>query len=384
MKKKDIVDAINKNLEVLKYEELYYIEDNAKVGNEYIIDQIGVKPVKYFYTIENMYKKLNVKGCDCKLFIHHEAPDDEFESDYDECILCHKKNEEPKRESIWFRECQEDKPFGRYHSNADIKYVLFKYILEYVKDLDDDTDIDLYKVISDYLREYDYHLLQAEYFVDNRKKDSYRMLIVLGSNEIKLGEVVTRPISQQGLLSLINEIEEEYSIKIDVLKNDGYDGPYNGNEVTSYDYRSFADVERFIDEINKDDVRYDLVLDFSNIKRVEEIDDKILLQDYSIKDKINADYYITLRDNSGMSDEEIIEDSERHDDNERIIYHDIKRRYGSLGGFKYVEDDMVRDTSCLYPLSKLILDTLLDESKVALDDKKEISKELVRTLKKTM
>ena len=52
MKKKDIVDAINKNLEVLKYEELYYIEDNAKVGNEYIIDQIGVKPVKYFYTIE--------------------------------------------------------------------------------------------------------------------------------------------------------------------------------------------------------------------------------------------------------------------------------------------------------------------------------------------
>ena len=384
MKKKDIVDAINKNLEVLKYEELYYIGNNAKVGNTYIEDLIGVKPVEFYYEIERMYNKLNIKGCDCKLFIHHEAPEEEFESDYDECILCHQEYSEPKRETIWFQRCKDDKPFGRYDTNADIKYKIFKYILDYVKDYEDEADIDLYKVIKDYLKEKDYYLHQANYFIDSRKKDYYKMLIVLGSNEIQIGNIITKPIAIRGVSSLVGELLEDYNIKIDVLKSDGYDSHYMNSNTTTYEYKTIGDVDTFFERINEENVKYDLVLDFSNLKSVEEVNGRLLLEDYQVKDKVNADYYITLRDSGNMDAESILADSDNHDKNEKVIYREYKNPYGNLGGFQYVKDGEVRETSCLYPLSRLVLDTLLDETKVSLDEKKEISKELVRTLKKTM
>jgi len=389
MKKYEIEQAIQKNLKVLKYEELNAIRHSSHVGDDYLIHLFGVKPIRYD-DIDKMYQDLDVTGCDCKLLLHYHDYDDEdslIPSSYpfiDECMLCHHKFYEPRKQSIWFRQKDKENRIGEdYDSTADIKFKLFMHILEYIKDYKSDDEIDLYEVIREFLNNgysFNNKFENVEYFIDDRKKDNYKMLIVLGSNDIKLGDNTFQPAYQRNLQDLIRKLSEGQNVKIDILYNNGYGYISSNRNTDSYRYNDINDVELFFNKLEQDQTKYDMVLDMSNIKKIEEIDGKYLVTDYDIKDKVDADYFYTLRDSSGMSEEQILEDANNHDVNEKVFYHDFHEEHGHFESYFYPVDGEIKQK---YGDSviKDILGTLFDESKVSLEEKNGISRRLSRSLK---
>ncbi len=384
MKKIDIEKAIYKNLGVLKYEQFYRIYNDGNVGSKYIADSLGINPINDYSKIERMYKELNVTGCDCKILTHEEEYDDDsfFPSTYpyeDECILCHTVYTKPRRQSMWIKEMDKERRMGHYNSIGDIKYTIYKRLLEYIKDFNDEEDINLFEVVKNLLKEDPYLLNQADIYFDDRKKENYRVLIITGSNNIKIGNNIVRPSYQKNSKKLIEKLTGESSVEFDILAPKDDEFYISGHNNKRYNYNTIEDINTFFNEINNERVEYDLVIDLSNIKEIEEIDGKYVVKDYDIKNKVDSDYFITFRNVENMTEEDILNDKDNHDQNEDVYYHDYKESISSFGKIYHVEDDVVKTTYGDH-LVKRILDTLYDENKVKPNEKIEIPKRLSRRL----
>jgi hypothetical protein len=376
MKKSEIVDLIAKNIEILKEEEINDLIYHNSGDYSFFMDQLGIdKYPKYDY-IEEKYKLLNNEKCDCKILAHHY--DDEYDDPFginkypyeDECLLCHKKYYNPEGHTIRFNPNKINSIDKKSYSY--IKYSLYKAILNYIDKYDDNDEIDLYKEFDEIKKTIKSGLL---YYKDNRTKDDYNVLVVTGSNEIKINNHILKGRTLSKTNEIVDDLKEIPFINIDVLQNKSSDDRFNDRCFKKFVYNNLDELKKIIKELNEKN--YDMVIDISNLNNV--IDG--VVSDYDIKNIVTAEKYITIKDNYGLDEKEKERILSSSTDNKIVFLHDYDYDCSwnlSYDGHKYyynIDGEVKSTTSNL--LKRIIPEILTSDIPKSVVDKYEI-KRLVR------
>lgn len=307
MKKKEIVDLINKNKNLMELKQIMDIPDLDLFY--YFCDQYNISPRKIYDKVQELTSALRKEKCSCELIEHrYDQDDDSLFTNYpynDECVLCHRMYYSPRINTVRMvpaNYMRNGEP--KIARSAPIQYNLYNAILKLLENYDDEDEISLTHLYNEILKQDDFLPLISinKTYVDLRKKDNYNVLIIAGSNNIDVNGINLKPLEYRGVSSFLNRLIDIPNTKITLVSSDLRYQSQSGIQVLKYD--TSEELENILKE--KSDTTYDLVIDLSNLKECEIKDGHVLVKPYSIKTKINADYYVRLKDINGLNDKKIL------------------------------------------------------------------------------
>lgn len=282
MKKREIITLFeyHKILRMRRWLENYQQSARMRAGlREY--PEILRQKLEFQESIKNYDKKTNyqdiTKNINCEhqivLYVHGL-----FQSTY-ECVLCGKRyvyynDQLPKlNETIELEQTSYNKDGIRRRYNF---YEIYHAIMEIIKDKDDDDEIDF---LNEFTKQFE--MLNIGDLIINGKelKKIYNVLIIGGSNDIKVDNTVSfNNETSNKLEKIITRFYNIYRINITLI--DSKNSINKDFYQASYEYITLEDLMSNLENVK--DTNFDLIVDATNLLKSEVKDGVISISPFTL------------------------------------------------------------------------------------------------------
>lgn len=300
MKKKDIINLIKASNTLNKYKKLSEISKDGKLNedkwfpdipelnNEFEVLKKEVK--KANKNVEKAKKLQEKSNCNHEVRIYSSSDNMTFWREY-ECVFC-KERITSDNVSNWELDTSRNKHTvtlsNKYDDDGFIdddegytKEEIFKYILDILKNYNDDDEVDLVQEFSKL------HLRNCKINMEEKNPDDF-ILVIGGANSFDINNLyIEAPFSRESI-EVFNYFSNLLKTKVKILGNKklftsnlfrkSFD---ENNRFTSYTcYESLEDLENALNSLQK--VPFKLVFDLSSLFDIEIKDDNLLKKDIYI------------------------------------------------------------------------------------------------------
>lgn len=293
MKKKEIINLIKASNTLNKYKKLSEISNDGKLSedkgfpdipelnSEFEILKKEVKKAnKYVEKAKNLQEKSN---CNHEVRIYSSSDNMTFWREY-ECVFC-KERITSDNVSNWELDTSRNKHTvtlsNKYDDEGYTKEEIFKYILDILKNYNDEDEVDLVHEFSKL------HLRKCKINLEEKNPDDF-ILVIGGSNSFVINNLyIEGPFSRESI-DVFNYFSNLLKTKVKILGNkklftsnlfrNSFD---ENNRFTSYTcYESLEDLENALKSLQK--VPFKLVFDLSSLFDIEIKDNKLIKKDIDI------------------------------------------------------------------------------------------------------